>query len=156
MTGDRARPVVNFAILLNMEIKNGYYRLSVKALIFDESRTRFLLAQEDNGKWELPGGGLDWGENFEEGIKREVKEEMGLEVISIAKQPSYLTTAQRDSDGAWTANVLFETKLENLDFTPSSECMDIKFVTKEEALELNLFVTVKKFLEVYNPQNNLV
>jgi ADP-ribose pyrophosphatase YjhB (NUDIX family) len=113
-----------------MEIKNGYYRLSVKALFFDETRTKFLFAQEDNGKWELPGGGLDWGENFEEGITREVKEEMGLEVISVAGQPSYLTTAQRDSDGQWTANVLFETKVANFDFTPSSECIDVKFVTK--------------------------
>ncbi len=137
-----------------MEIKNGYYRLSVKALIFDETRTKFLLAQEDNGKWELPGGGLDWGENFEEGIRREVKEEMGLEVISVAEQPAYLTTAQRDSDGQWTANVLFETEVKNFDFTSSSECVDIKFVTKEEALELNLFTTVKKFLEVFNIKNH--
>lgn len=137
-----------------MEIKNGYYRLSVKALIFDETRTKFLLAQEDNGKWELPGGGLDWGEKSEEGIRREVKEEMGLEVISVASQPAYLTTAQRDSDGVWTANVLFETKVANFDFTPSSECINMKFVTKEEALDLNLFVTVKRFLEVYNPEHN--
>ncbi len=137
-----------------MEIKNGYYRLSVKALILDETRTKFLLAQEDNEKWELPGGGLDWGENFEEGIKREVMEEMGLVVSSVSKHPSYLTTAQRDSDGTWTANILFETTLENLNFTPSSECVAIKFVTQEEALELNLFVTVKKFLEVYNPEHH--
>jgi len=34
-----------------MEIKNGYYRLSVKALILDETRTKFLLVKEDNGKW---------------------------------------------------------------------------------------------------------
>jgi ADP-ribose pyrophosphatase YjhB (NUDIX family) len=102
----------------------------------------------------LPGGGLDWGEKPEEGIRREVKEEMGLEVISVAKQPAYLTTTQRDSDGAWTANVLFETKVVNFNFTPSSECVDIKFVTKEEALELNLFTTVKKFIEVLNFDNH--
>lgn len=139
-----------------MEIKNGYYRLSVKALIFDETRTKFLLAQEDNGKWELPGGGLDWGEKPEEGIRREVKEEMGLEVIFVAEQPAYLTTTQRDSDGQWTANVLFETKVANFNFAPSSECVNIKFVTKEEALELNLFTTVKKFLQVYNIDNHKI
>lgn len=137
-----------------MEIKNGYYRLSVKALIFDETRTKFLLAQEDNGKWELPGGGLDWGEKPEEGIRREIKEEMGLEVTYVASESSYVTTAQRDSDGAWTANVLYETKLKDLNFIPSSECMGIKFVTKEEASELNLFVTVKKFLEVLDFENH--
>jgi len=137
-----------------MEIKNGYYRLSVKALIFDETRTRFLLAQEDNGKWELPGGGLDWGELPQEGITREIKEEMGLSVVAVASQPCYLTTEQRDSDKTWTSNVLFETVLENIDFTPSSECVALKFVTKEEAMELNLFVTVKKFLEVFDLNNH--
>lgn len=137
-----------------MEIKNGYYRLSVKALILDETRTKFLLTQEDNGKWELPGGGLDWAEKPEEGIKREIKEEMGLDVIYVANQPSYLTTATRDSDSQWCANVLFETEVENLQFTPSNECVAIKFVNKKEAEELNLFITVKKFLEIYDPDNH--
>lgn len=107
MTGDRARPSHQSAIISNMEIKNAYYRLSVKALIFDETRTKFLLVQEDNGKWELPGGGLDWGETPQAGVIREIKEEMGLEVVSVASQPSYLTTAQRESDQTWIANVLF-------------------------------------------------
>ena len=137
-----------------MEIKNGYYRLSVKALILDETRTKFLLVQEDNGKWELPGGGLNWGESAQEGITREIKEEMGLNVLNVANQPCYITTAQRDSDKTWTANVLFETVLENLEFTPSSECGALKFVTKEEAETMNTFVTVREFLKQFNPQNH--
>jgi 8-oxo-dGTP diphosphatase len=40
-----------------------YYRISVKALILDETRTKFLVVQELDGRWELPGGGLDWDEN---------------------------------------------------------------------------------------------
>jgi mutator protein MutT len=32
------------------------------------------------GEWSLPGGKLDWGENFEEGARREVKEETGLDI----------------------------------------------------------------------------
>ena len=31
------------------------------------------------GEWSLPGGKLDWGETFEEGAMREVKEETNLE-----------------------------------------------------------------------------
>jgi ADP-ribose pyrophosphatase YjhB (NUDIX family) len=137
-----------------MEIKNGYYRLSVKALILDEDRTKFLLVQEDNGKWELPGGGLDWGESPQEGVAREIKEEMGLNVVSVASQPCYLTTAQRDSDQTWTSNVLFETVLENLDFTPSSECLALKFASKEEAETMPVFVTVREFLKQFDPKNH--
>ncbi len=32
------------------------------------------------GEWSLPGGKLDWGETFEEGAIREVKEETGLDI----------------------------------------------------------------------------
>jgi len=137
-----------------MDIPNGYYRLSIKALILDETRTKFLLAQEDNGKWELPGGGLDWGEAPADGIRREIHEEMGLVVTDVAARPSYLTTAQRDSDSRWVTNVIYETKVQDLQFTPSSECVAIQFVTKEEAEKLNLFVTVKKFLEVFDSKNH--
>jgi 8-oxo-dGTP diphosphatase len=99
-------------------------------------------------------GGLDWGETPQEGIMREINEEMGLKTISVSAQPCYLTTAQRDSDKTWTSNVLFETTLENLDFIPSSECVAIKFVTKEEAENTNTFITVKEFLKVFNPENH--
>jgi 8-oxo-dGTP pyrophosphatase MutT (NUDIX family) len=40
-------------------IPNCFYRVSIKALVLDE-QGRFLLCREDNGKWELPGGGLDF------------------------------------------------------------------------------------------------
>ena len=33
-----------------------------------------------HGKWEFPGGGIDYGEAPEEALKREVKEETGLDV----------------------------------------------------------------------------
>ena len=66
-------------------IKSGYYRVSLKALILDETRTKFLVAQEDNGLWELPGGGWDWGETHNACITRELSEEMGLTATSVSK-----------------------------------------------------------------------
>ncbi len=35
------------------------------------------------GYWALPGGYLEWDESLEEAVKREVKEETGLEVSSL-------------------------------------------------------------------------
>jgi ADP-ribose pyrophosphatase YjhB (NUDIX family) len=39
---------------------------------------RIAPGRPDNGKWTLPGGGLDWGEHPEEGMARELHEETGL------------------------------------------------------------------------------
>lgn len=41
------------------EIRNRFYRVSVKALILNETRDKFLLCKQGNGVWDLPGGGLD-------------------------------------------------------------------------------------------------
>ncbi|MBU1246192.1 MAG: NUDIX hydrolase, partial [Patescibacteria group bacterium] len=62
----------------NNNIPNCFYRISIKALIVDDKK-RFLLVKEDNGTWDLPGGGLDFGEDAKSCLKREIKEETGLE-----------------------------------------------------------------------------
>jgi 8-oxo-dGTP pyrophosphatase MutT (NUDIX family) len=51
------------------------------AIIFDESRKKVLLTQRsDNGRWCLPGGGMDPGESAEGACIREALEETGLQV----------------------------------------------------------------------------
>ena len=50
------------------------------AIIFDENREKVLLTQRsDNGRWCLPGGGMDPGESALEACIRETMEETGLE-----------------------------------------------------------------------------
>jgi 8-oxo-dGTP pyrophosphatase MutT (NUDIX family) len=64
------------------------YRISTKALVFN-GENKILFIKERNGYWGLPGGGLDYGEEPYDGLKREIKEEMGLEVSVIKDNPSY-------------------------------------------------------------------
>jgi mutator protein MutT len=56
--------------------------LGVGALIFEDGR--ILLAERGKeplkGYWSLPGGIVETGEKLEEGIRREVSEETGLDV----------------------------------------------------------------------------
>ncbi len=129
------------------KLPNGFYRISIKALILDDQK-RFLLVQEDNGKWELPGGGLNFDESPQECIIREIKEEMGLQVTYVATQPAYFLTSDH-SKGFRLANVLYETRVENVNFTPSEECVALRFFTAEEALRENVFSNVREFAEMY-------
>lgn len=55
------------------------FRVSVFAVI--ERDGRYLLARRsDIPWWNLPGGGLEYDESVEEGVAREVREEIGAEV----------------------------------------------------------------------------
>jgi len=60
----------------------------VAAVIFDK-KGRILVSQRAlnaklyPGKWQVPGGKVESGENYLEALKREVKEETDLEIVSI-------------------------------------------------------------------------
>jgi 8-oxo-dGTP diphosphatase len=62
-------------------------RIALKAVIINEKNEALILREGDTyvegtniGKFGLPGGRLDPGEAWDEGLRREVKEETGLEV----------------------------------------------------------------------------
>src|SRR4051812_6063340 len=109
------------------DISKCFYRVSIKALILDETKKKFLIGLEENQKWALLGGGLDWGENVEQCLTRELKEEAGLEPISINPIPAYFITGQRE-DGKWAINLVHEVIVKSLDFAPTAECSKITFV----------------------------
>lgn len=134
-------------------IPDCFYRISIKALILNATRDKFLICQEENGKWELPGGGLDWGETPQSDLPRELMEEMGLKATWIADNPAYfLAGAYREDNPAfYIANVLYETTLEHLDFTPSDECVAIDWINKDNVHEFDLFLNVKALLEQFDP-----
>jgi len=61
------------------------YRLAVRAVIVDDDGRCLLIRRANTckhfvGKWEWPGGKVDDGETFDVALRREVREETGLEV----------------------------------------------------------------------------
>lgn len=62
----------------------GSFNFAQKAFIVKESRLLMVKKSKDDpknpNKWEVPGGRMEFGEAVEEHIKREVKEEVGLDI----------------------------------------------------------------------------
>jgi len=137
------------------DIPNCFYRVSVKALVLNETRDKFLLCKQEGGRWDLPGGGLDWDVTPQEDLPRELMEEMGLKATYIANNPSYFITGRSTTHPEIRiAHILYETKLENLNFTPSDECIEVRFVNKDDVEGMKLFERPKKLLEMFNPNNH--
>jgi sugar-specific transcriptional regulator TrmB/8-oxo-dGTP pyrophosphatase MutT (NUDIX family) len=56
---------------------------TVKALIARDGKV--LLTEDEKGKWEMPGGRIEDGESVKDTLGREIKEELGVELLDIDK-----------------------------------------------------------------------
>ena len=83
-------------------LKDGEYHLTVLGVIARPDGT-FLITKRvmtkawAPGWWEVSGGGVQAGESSEEAVKREVKEETGLDVRNA--EGGYLFTYKRENPG---------------------------------------------------------
>ena len=103
-------------------------------MVLNEARDKFLLTKKSNGAWDLPGGGLDWGETPGEGLRREIFEEMQEKVSYLATKPSYFLGGyvMTPDPETWYAMVVYEARLESHDFVPSDECVEWSFFLPNE------------------------
>ena len=72
------------------DIKSAY-RVAVKGLVRDELG-RLLFVQERSDSWDLPGGGLEHGEDIAEALKREFLEELEADVEVATENPLIIPT----------------------------------------------------------------
>lgn len=85
-------------------IRKLYWRIfrprtfGVKCLV--ENNGRYLLVKNSYGKkfWTVPGGGLNKKESPEEAVRREVREELGIEVQEIKKIGEYESALEYKRD----------------------------------------------------------
>lgn len=114
-----------------------FYRVSVKGIVIDD-QGRILLARESDGTWDMLGGGLDHSEDPIVCLKREIQEETGLTVTKVWPEPKHFITAHKITNNVYIANVVYQIELENLDFTPSDECEELRFFNTQEMGALQL------------------
>ena len=110
--------------------------LAVKSFIVNDDKLLIIKRADDDvhmpGVWEIPGGRLDDGENIEDGVKRETKEETNLDVDVIKKLSDQEFTRQ---DGQKIAMEIFLCKALNKDVKLSEEHSEFEWVDIDKAKE---------------------
>lgn len=108
---------------------NAFYRVSVKALIKDKDG-KVLVVKEDQDTWSLPGGGLDHGEVAEQGLLRELKEELGIEAATVCGTRRVITF-ELAAKQTWLLWIVYDVTVGNAIFTPGVGVTEWSFIEPE-------------------------
>ena len=110
------------------------YRISLKALIYNDAGQILVVKEIDRTYWDLPGGGMDFGETIELSLKRELYEEVGYRgdlryQLFDASDEMYIERIDANK-------ICFYCRVwpENFDFMPGEEGDEIMFIDPEELL----------------------
>lgn len=127
-------------------------KVTVGTIITNE-KGNVLLTQRavepDKGKWCFPGGHVEFGERVVDAARREVKEEVGLEVNPVFF--CYDDEIRKE----WHAVVLFFTaRADGKIRHNKEEVQDTKWVSKKEAEQLPLAFNHQKILDHFFDQNH--
>lgn len=113
-----------------------FYRVTVKALIFDDGG-RLLLLKNGDDNWELPGGGWEHDEAFEDCLRREIQEELGVEVRSIG-DIAFMYRGLNRRHGFRTLRLVAPAQLVANTITLGDGMSSSAFVDKAEFITLDL------------------
>jgi 8-oxo-dGTP diphosphatase len=131
-----------------------YPEPTVGALIRNGEKNKVLLC--DSYKWPglftVPGGHVELGETFEEAIKREIKEEVGLDIevdeLLSVQQVIYPKEFFREKAHFIFFDFLCSTKRGGSEVVKidANEIQSVIWIEPEKALDLNIDRYLKHFL----------
>jgi len=129
--------------------------VAVGALIYDESERKILLIKRANppgrGKFSIPGGLVELGENIIDAVKREVREEVNIdcEVIGVISI-SNLVVRDREGNVRWHYVIIdFLVKPKSKSVKPQSDALEAVWVPIDEAMNLTLTSATRRLLEKF-------
>lgn len=142
--------------------KNGKLAVGCSAAIFSGNNAILLIRRTDDGKWAVPGGYMEPGEDFSEACTREVFEETGLSVeisrlISVYTNPHLLL--EYPDGNRWQLIILhFEATIVTGEIRKSNESSDIRFFKLEEiaGLEMSVLDHLRVLDAFSNCENTIV
>jgi ADP-ribose pyrophosphatase YjhB (NUDIX family) len=113
-----------------MDTQPARHSVSVTGVIADDRGRALLIRRRDNHRWEPPGGVLELDETIHDGLRREVREETGLDVEPIA-----LTGVYKNMNRAIIA-LVFRCKTTGGQLSTTDETEAVRWATETDIREL--------------------
>jgi ADP-ribose pyrophosphatase YjhB (NUDIX family) len=112
-------------------------RAAASAVVLDAGRRLVLLQRRsDNGRWGLPGGGVEVGESLAAACRREVREETGLEVeivrlIGVYSDPAFQIVRYPDGNVVHYVSACFECRVVGGAFALCEETLALEWFDRD-------------------------
>lgn len=136
-----------------------YIGVGMGACIFNADNKILLTkrgkkAKNERGKWEIPGGSLEFSETFDQGLKREIKEELNIE-IEVTELLQLCDHIIPDEKQHWVSPT-FICKIKNGSpkIMEPEKCDEIGWFSIEEAKKLPLSIVTKEDIRVLEAKLN--
>jgi 8-oxo-dGTP diphosphatase len=111
-----------------------FYRVTSRAIILVDDK--IVLVKDGNGDWQIPGGGWEHDESFENCMKREVLEELSVNIVSVG--PLLFSYRQVDKRGYTSLRLAAKAEVDSTDFVASDGMLEVSSFSKDEFLALTL------------------
>lgn len=129
-------------------------KICVGPILYNNENKIFLMESPKWSKWLVPGGKIEEGETEEEALRREIREELQIEITDIIKVGEKIKEPSNDfKDNQMTFIYKdFFCKACSTDVVTNEEISNYGWFTIEEALKLNLLDTTRKFVEQFRDE----
>ncbi len=123
----------------------------VGAIIYNEDDKIFLMKSPKWNSWIVPGGEIKKGETEEEALRREIREELGIELDEIKRVGEKIKLPSSDFKDEKVKFIFidFFAKALQTEITPNEEISEHGWFTIEKALNLHLLDTTRSLINQY-------
>lgn len=103
------------------------YRISLKCLVQNEKGEVLVVKEGGRQWWDLPGGGMDHGEDTQIAIAREMKEEVNLEGTFTYRVIAVDEPAHLSKHNFWQLRLIFAVAPQSMAFSAGDDGDEVGF-----------------------------